>query len=125
MHNVALPILLLLPLIGAIVVFALPKEEVRLVKGVTLGVSLVVFVYTVALALAFDTKGDRFQFAGSWPWIKLLGTRLAFGADGIAVVLLVMTALLVPAVEMRQVLDALYASCNVRAMASAVPAATE
>ncbi len=40
----------------------------------------------------------RFQFNGSWTWIKAFGVHLAFGVDGIALVLVTMAVLLVPAV---------------------------
>ncbi|MGI8882288.1 MAG: NADH-quinone oxidoreductase subunit M [Jatrophihabitans sp.] len=98
MHNVAIPILLAIPLLGCLTVFALPAAEEKLIKIVTLVTSLIALVYSVVLAVAFNTNGARFQFLGSWPWITALGTRLSFGMDGIAVVLVVMAALLVPAV---------------------------
>jgi NADH-quinone oxidoreductase subunit M len=98
MHSLVLPILLLIPLVGSVAVFALPQGEDRLVKWIALSTSLIVLVYAVVLAFAFDPRGARFQFRGDWPWIPALGTRLSFGVDGIAVVLVVMAALLVPAV---------------------------
>jgi NADH-quinone oxidoreductase subunit M len=63
-----------------------------------LAVSLAVVVYTLVVLFSFDTKGDRFQFVGSWTWIKAFGVHIAFGADGIALVLVAMSVLLVPAV---------------------------
>jgi NADH-quinone oxidoreductase subunit M len=88
----------LLPLIGSLVVFALPKEDTKLAKQVALAFSLAVVIYTVVIACRFDTKGHRFQFVGSWTWIKALGVHLAFGVDGIALVLVLMSVILVPAV---------------------------
>ena len=98
MHNAALPVLVLLPLIGSLVVFALPKEDTKLAKQVALLFSLAVVVYAIVIACNFDTKGARFQFVGSWTWIKALGVHLAFGVDGIALVLVLMSVILVPAV---------------------------
>jgi NADH-quinone oxidoreductase subunit M len=98
-HNVALVILLLIPLLGSLVVFSL-KERATLAKWVSLVVSLAVVVYTLVLGISFDTSAnaDRFQFNGSWTWIKALGVHLAFGVDGIALVLVGMAVVLVPAV---------------------------
>jgi NADH-quinone oxidoreductase subunit M len=98
MHNVALVVLVVLPLIGSVVVFALPKQDVKLAKQVALVFSLAVVVYAIVIAANFDTKGARFQFVGSWTWIKALGVHLSFGVDGIALVLVLMSVILVPAV---------------------------
>ncbi len=98
-HNIALVVLLLIPLLGSLGVFAL-KNRVRLAKWVALSLSLIIAIYTLVLGFAFDTSpgADRFQFVGSWTWIKALGTHLAFGVDGIALVLIGMSVALVPAV---------------------------
>jgi NADH-quinone oxidoreductase subunit M len=98
MHNLTLVGLVLLPLVGSLVVFALPKEDTKLAKQVALAFSLAVVVYTIVVGARFDTKGARFQFEGSWVWIKALGVHLAFGVDGIALVLVAMSVILVPAV---------------------------
>jgi NADH-quinone oxidoreductase subunit M len=97
-HNPTLLILTLIPLVGSLAVFALPQTQARLAKQLSLAVSLVVVVYTLVVLFSFDTKGQRFQFVGSWTWIKSFGVHLAFGADGIALVLVAMSVLLVPAV---------------------------
>ncbi len=98
MHNLTLVGLVLLPLVGSLVVFALPKEDTKLAKQVALAFSLAVVVYTIVVGVRFDTKGARFQFEASWVWIKALGVHLAFGVDGIALVLVAMSVILVPAV---------------------------
>jgi NADH-quinone oxidoreductase subunit M len=98
MHDLTLVGLVLLPLVGSLVVFALPKQDTKLAKQVALAFSLAVVVYAMVVAVRFDTKGARFQFEGSWVWIKALGVHLAFGVDGIALVLVAMSVILVPAV---------------------------
>src|SRR3954467_7807037 len=98
MHNPTLLILTLIPLAGALAVFALPEAQAKLAKQLSLAVSLVVVVYTLVVLFSFATKGSRFQFVGSWTWIKSFGVHIAFGADGIALVLVTMSVLLVPAV---------------------------
>ncbi|MEP6598917.1 MAG: NADH-quinone oxidoreductase subunit M [Actinomycetota bacterium] len=98
MHNPTLVILVLIPLIGSLVVFALPKTETTLAKQIALGVSLLVVVYMMVIGARFDTGGERFQFQGSWTWIKSFGAHIAFGVDGIALVLVAMSAVLVPTV---------------------------
>ncbi|MCW2646182.1 MAG: NADH-quinone oxidoreductase subunit [Pseudonocardiales bacterium] len=100
MHNPALVILVLIPLVGALAVFSLKQEQAKLAKLISLAVSLIVVVYTGALGIAYDvgSQADRFQFRGEWTWIKVFNVQIAVGVDGIALVLVAMSVVLVPAV---------------------------
>lgn len=97
-HNLTVLILVLIPLVGSIGVFAMKDEQAKLAKLVSLAVSLVVAVYALVVLFSFDTGGARFQDRFSVQWIKAFGVHIAFGVDGIALVLIAMSALLVPAV---------------------------
>src|SRR5690606_36632247 len=46
----------------------------------------------------FEAGGSRFQFRESYPWIPTWGVNFTFAVDGIALVMLVLTALLVSVV---------------------------
>ena len=48
--------------------------------------------------VAFKAGGDRFQFRESYPWIPTWDVRFTFAADGIALVMLTLIAVLVPLV---------------------------
>ncbi|MCL2781792.1 MAG: NADH-quinone oxidoreductase subunit M [Actinomycetia bacterium] len=100
MNDLTLIGLLLVPLVGSLVVFALPKTTTTPAKWLALGFSLATVVYAVVVGARFDTGtgAKRFQFEGSWMWIRSFGVHLAFGVDGIALVLVVMSVVLVPAV---------------------------
>ncbi len=100
MHNITLVVLVLIPLVGSLIVFALPKHNALLAKQVALVVSLIIVGYTMVVGVRFDTSpgAARFQFVGSWTWIKAIGAHLAFGVDGIALVLVGMAVVLVPTV---------------------------
>jgi NADH-quinone oxidoreductase subunit M len=100
MHNPALVILVLIPLVGALVVFSLKQEQAKLAKLISLIVSLIVVVYTGILGVAYDVgaNADRFQFRGAWTWIKAFNVQISVGVDGIALVLVGMSVVLVPAV---------------------------
>ncbi len=100
MHNVSLLGLLAVPLLGSLLIFALPAGRDLLAKQIALVASIVTFGYAVVLGVGFKTTdgASRFQFTGSWVWIKNLGVHFAFGLDGIAVVLIAMATLLVPCV---------------------------
>ena len=53
-------------------------------------------VLSLALAGRFDPKGAQFQFVENHPWIPSFGTGYILGLDGIALALVVLTAVLVP-----------------------------
>jgi NADH-quinone oxidoreductase subunit M len=87
-----------IPLVGAGVVAAMPATNVALLKKVALGVSLVTLAMTIAMATQYAPHGDRFQFNQSTSWIPAFGIHYAVGIDGIALVLILMTAVLWPVV---------------------------
>ncbi|WP_067597569.1 NADH-quinone oxidoreductase subunit M [Nocardiopsis listeri] len=68
-------------------------------KRVALIVSLVTLALIVAMALNFDTAtaGDL-QFEEVYPWIPYFGVHFAVGVDGIALTMVLMSAILVPLV---------------------------
>lgn len=92
----ALTFLWLLPLVGAAVVVALPARMSHVAKSVALAVSLGVLAIGVALAITFDRGGQQFQFVERHSWIPTFGTSYSLGLDGIALVLVLLTAVLVP-----------------------------
>ncbi len=100
MHNPALVFLVLIPLVGSVAVFSLKQEQAKLAKQISLAVSLIVVIYTGLLGITYDVgaHADRFQFRGEWTWIKIFNVQIAVGVDGIALVLIAMSVVLVPAV---------------------------
>jgi NADH-quinone oxidoreductase subunit M len=99
-QNYELVALVLTPLVGSMAVFAMPAAQAKAAKLWSLLISLAVLVETVVIAFRFDTgpHAARFQFTSSWNWIRALGVHIAFGVDGIALVLVLMSVVLVPAV---------------------------
>ncbi|GLY05840.1 NADH-quinone oxidoreductase subunit M [Actinoplanes sp. NBRC 101535] len=93
-----LSVLTLLPLVGALAVAFIPRARAELAKLVALGWSLVVLVLSVFMWVAFSIDGDRFQFHESYPWIPAWGVSFTFAADGIALVMLMLIAILFPVV---------------------------
>jgi NADH-quinone oxidoreductase subunit M len=98
MNSLALPILTLLPLLGAGLVAAVPRGREALAKQVALGWSLLVFAVAAAVCLGFDTAGPRFQYTADYPWIPQFGVEFGFGVDGIALVMVALVAILTPIV---------------------------
>jgi len=53
-------------------------------------------VLTLIVAVGFDPSGPQYQFVEDHPWIPSFGTGYILGIDGIALALVVLTAVLVP-----------------------------
>jgi NADH-quinone oxidoreductase subunit M len=68
------------------------------VKQVALLASLVTLGMTIAMAVKFSPGGPAFQFVQVDQWIPQFGVHYAVGVDGIALVLIGMTAVLMPVV---------------------------
>jgi NADH-quinone oxidoreductase subunit M len=88
----------LVPLVGSVVVAAVPRRNPLLAKQIALAFSLVTFALTVVMATRFHADGPTFQFVEHHTWIKQFGVSYAVGVDGIALVLIAMATILVPVV---------------------------
>ncbi|HEY5247725.1 MAG TPA: NADH-quinone oxidoreductase subunit M [Dermatophilaceae bacterium] len=87
----------LIPLVGAFVVAFLPASLAGRARQIALGFSVVALLFTVAAALQFKlVSAEQFQLSEVHPWIKAFGVSYAVGVDGIALVLIVLSAILVP-----------------------------
>ncbi|MFG1883804.1 NADH-quinone oxidoreductase subunit M [Micromonospora sp. NPDC049102] len=93
-----LSVLTVAPLVGALVVAFLPRRNPELAKQVAFAWSLLVLVLSVVMWVSFNAGGDRFQFRESYTWIPNWGVSFTFAADGIALVMLMLIAVLVPLV---------------------------
>ncbi|WP_141580389.1 NADH-quinone oxidoreductase subunit M [Actinomadura sp. WMMA1423] len=93
-----LSVLIALPLVGAVGLSAIPRERETLVKQFSLGVSLLVAALTGVMAAGFEAGGPRFQFTEKYWWIKEFGVHWALGVDGVALVLILLSVILVPLV---------------------------
>lgn len=93
-----LSVLTVAPLVGALVVAFLPRHRPELAKQVAFVWSLLVLVLSVVMWVSFKAGGDRFQFRESYSWIPNWGVNFTFAADGIALVMLMLIAVLVPLV---------------------------
>jgi NADH-quinone oxidoreductase subunit M len=91
-----LTVLWAVPMVGAALVILLPSSARHLAKYVALAISLVVLALVVALAVEFEPGGAQYQFVEDHEWIPSFGTGYILGLDGIALALVVLTAVLVP-----------------------------
>lgn len=88
-----LSILIWLPIIGGLVVLLFKEYQTRwmalMVSSLQLGSAL-------SLYKNYLTTGPAFQFVEQHPWITQLSVGYNLGVDGIAVVLIVLTCLVIP-----------------------------
>lgn len=101
-----LSVLIALSAAGALLVAVLPRGRDELAKQAALAVSVVVAVVALLMTSQFDTGGARFQFTEQYDWIKAFGVHWAVGVDGVALVLIVMSVILVPLVVLASWHDA-------------------
>jgi NADH-quinone oxidoreductase subunit M len=97
------------PLLGAIVIMLVPglpadsaEADVRarqgLAKYLALAFSLITLVVVIIIAVKFQIGGPNYQFTETYSWIPAFGVHYALGVDGIALVLIAMSAVLMPVV---------------------------
>ena len=92
-------VLLLVPVVGALVMYPL-RANTGLAKAVAMATALLELVLVVVAWALYSIPaaqaGARFQLEFSMSWIPAFGTHIAFGVDGIALALIGLTAFLVP-----------------------------
>lgn len=86
-------ILLALPLVGALIIWALRKMP-YLAKHIATAISLLVLLGAVYIVQAFDPALADYQFAQVTEWFPALGVSFAVGLDSLSMPLFVLTALL-------------------------------
>jgi NADH-quinone oxidoreductase subunit M len=88
--------LIIVPVIGALLVAVVPREQETLVKLAGFGAAVATGVVAVVMAVAFKSGADGFQFLSEHAWIEDLGIQWKLGIDGISLWLIVLTAILFP-----------------------------
>ncbi|NMA96904.1 MAG: NADH-quinone oxidoreductase subunit M, partial [Phyllobacteriaceae bacterium] len=68
-ENSILTILTWLPVVGAALLLLLPKTAINGIRWLSLAVTLIVFVLSLALWQSFDPSNPGFQFVVNMPWI--------------------------------------------------------
>ena len=91
-----LPVILALPLLGAIFVMLTPRGEGSIARGVGLVVSTVTFLMSLLVLRYFDDKEAGYQLVTDAVWVKSLGIHMKLGLDGISLWLVLLTTFLTP-----------------------------
>ena len=91
-----LPLLLALPVLGAIFVMCTPKGESSLHRGLGIAFSFVAFLVSLLIFKFYNPKSDAFQLVFDVEWIPGLGAHFKTGVDGISIFLVILTTFLMP-----------------------------
>jgi NADH-quinone oxidoreductase subunit M len=84
------------PLAGALVVLALGDRNKSLARRAALTFSLVSLLLTLVLWHNFNSAADGFQFQEMHAWIPSLNVSYRVGIDGLGLLMLLLTAIVVP-----------------------------
>jgi NADH-quinone oxidoreductase subunit M len=93
----ALPLLTLvtlIPLLGGVA--ALLISQIKLARAVAFFASLLALAGAAVLWAAFDTGRDGFQFVERLAWVPSLGIDYHLGVDGLGLLMVLLSALIVP-----------------------------
>jgi len=88
--------IIFLPVVGALLVLAIPSTNTETIRRVALGVTLVTFVLSVGLICQFKSDAMGWQFETNQPWIDSPEIHFHLGIDGISLWLILLTTFLMP-----------------------------
>ncbi|MGC5246108.1 NADH-quinone oxidoreductase subunit M [Gordonia sp. DT219] len=91
-----LTILWLIPAVVAVGVVAVPASRPAIAKWAALLGTLAALAVAIGLAVGFDPDGARYQFVSDVAWIPSFGARYELGLDGVGLILILLTAVLLP-----------------------------
>ena len=97
----ALFLLIVLPLVGAGILLAVPAHRSRDVRWVSTITSLVVMFLSFYVFLLYDHEEGGFQFLRAWEWLEIpgpwpfaeRGITLSLGVDGISAMMALLTGI--------------------------------
>ena len=89
-----LNIICYLPLLGAVMLLFINKENVRAIKTVATVVAGLDFIVSLPLWFLYRPDGAEFQFVTKVDWIPSIGVQYFFGIDGFSVLLILLTTML-------------------------------
>lgn len=88
--------LILCPLLGSIIIFAIPDSRIRLIQSIGLCTSLITFLYPLLFWVRFDNSTAKFQFVQTIRWLPDSNINFSIGIDGISPFSVVLTTFLIP-----------------------------
>ena len=89
-----LSLLIFFPILGAVVLLFMNKENARAIRWVALVFAFVEFIFSLPLFFAFNSKTAAMQFVEDFWWVQSYGISYKLGVDGISLLLVLLTTFL-------------------------------
>lgn len=86
--------LIFMPLLGAVIVLFVQNDTAN--KWIALATTSVTACFSLKLVWAFDRTTSKYQFVELHTWVKDPTIQYVLGVDGISILLILMTALIMP-----------------------------
>ena len=91
-----LTILTLIPLLGGMLVLCLGAEQKNFARKLAFAVSLLALAFAATIWIQFDPSRGGMQLVERHSWVASLGIEYHLGIDGIGLLLLLLSALIIP-----------------------------
>jgi len=94
MNNHFLSIILFTPLVGALILLLVNKQNENAIRWIANIVTLIGFLISVPLWFWYQPSGADFQFVERAPWIPSIGAEYFLGVDGLSTLLILLTTMM-------------------------------
>ncbi|MGD8404922.1 MAG: NADH-quinone oxidoreductase subunit M [Anaerolineales bacterium] len=91
-----LSLILFLPALVALVIFFLPKNEMKLIRWTALVGSVFPFALSLVVWFSFNSSMAGFQFEEQYTWYEAINSTFHLGVDGLSLTMVLLTTLLTP-----------------------------
>ncbi|OGR68593.1 MAG: NADH dehydrogenase [Elusimicrobia bacterium GWC2_61_19] len=91
-----LSLMIILPAAAGLALLAVPADRTGALKGLSLAATLAVLLVSLKLYAGFDPAGAAMQFQLDRAWLPSFGINYFLGIDGISLLMIMLTALLMP-----------------------------
>jgi NADH-quinone oxidoreductase subunit M len=90
--------ILFTPILVALILLFIPKDQIKPLRWVTLIGSLIPLLLSLYLWLSFNSNTPGFQFETQKIWYGVVGSSFHLGVDGLSLTMVLLTTLLTPIV---------------------------
>src|SRR5438477_13187161 len=94
MSNHLLSIILFVPLVGALLIVLVSKQNENAIRWIANVTAFVGFVISIPLWFWYNPQGEAFQLVEHAPWIPSIGADYFLGVDGLSVLLILLTTMM-------------------------------
>ena len=91
-----LTLILFTPVLSAVVIFLLPRDQNNLVRWTAFVLSLLPLFLSLILWFSFDSSQPGFQFQEKYVWYSPINASFHVGVDGISLTMVLLTTILTP-----------------------------